>query len=296
MRILVTGSAGFIGSSLLAFLQKTGHEVWGADVLPRDATARYFQIIDPNKDFINAFERVKFDVCINCAGSASVPFSISEPLVDFTLNVHLVANILNAILKCNIDCKFLQLSSAAVYGNPSVLPVQESEVLSPVSPYGIHKMHAEQICQYFNRYFKLHTGVVRIFSAYGVGLKKQLFWDVFNRVESTSSLEFFGTGDETRDFVNIDDVTRAIGVIVQKSAFEGDIYNLAAGTQTTIRYAIQSFLEVLNCDRGITFSGENRMGDPLFWEADIRKISALGFSPQVSLKEGLKNYALWLKG
>ncbi|MEQ8414710.1 MAG: SDR family oxidoreductase [Imperialibacter sp.] len=295
MKILIIGSEGFIGKSLMRYLQLQQHDIWSADIQKKVDCPEYFQTTTPEA-FDDIFQNNQFEVCINCAGSASVPFSISEPLVDFTLNVHLVANILNAILKWNHDCKFLQLSSAAVYGNPKVLPIQESEALSPVSPYGIHKMHAEQICQYFNKYFKLHTGVVRIFSAYGVGLKKQLFWDVFNRIESNSSLQFFGTGNETRDFINIDDVTRAIGFIADKGAFEGEIYNLAVGKQTTIRDAIQSFLEVMKCDRPITFSGENRMGDPLFWEADIRKISALGFSPQVSLNEGLKNYALWLKG
>ena len=94
------------------------------------------------------------------------------------LNVSNVFKQLDAIRKFQPGCKYINLSSAAVYGNPESLPISEDHHLDPISPYGNHKKMAEEVCADFYTNYRIPTCSLRIFSAYGAGLQKQLFWDL----------------------------------------------------------------------------------------------------------------------
>src|SRR5687767_6850549 len=147
MKILIVGSKGFIGEHAYKFFSaQNQYETWGCDVVVDYNAPRYFLLDSTNSDFSELFEAVVFDVCINCSGAASVPDSLKFPLRDFTLNTFNVIKMLDAIRKYRPTCKFVNLSSAAVYGNPSSLPVGENSLPMPVSPYGLHKLQAEQLC------------------------------------------------------------------------------------------------------------------------------------------------------
>jgi len=295
MKVLIIGARGFIGAGLATYLEALGYSVWSADVAVDVESEKYIRIIDPSTDFQEIFRNFEFDVCVNCAGAASVPASLADPVKDHTLNVSLVISILDAIRANQIECKFIQLSSAAVYGNPENLPIRELNATSPISPYGVHKLHAEDICKYYFNLFGVKSTVARIFSAYGIGLQKQLFWDVYQRVKQNERLVFFGTGDETRDFINVHDVCRSIEILIRNSPFQCDVFNCANGQEVTIRHAISLLLDQLRVGIDIKFTGEVREGDPNFWEADISKIANLGYLPSVSLEEGLKSYVKWLR-
>jgi dTDP-glucose 4,6-dehydratase/UDP-glucose 4-epimerase len=200
-----------------------------------------------------------------------------------------------AIKEYNIECKLVNFSSAAVYGNPSVLPINESATKSPLSPYGIHKLQSEELLSYYHNFFGVKTCSLRVFSAYGEGLKKQLFWDLYQKYKDKETIILFGTGNESRDFIYINDLMQGLDLVIAKSNFNGEIINLSSGIETTIGEAVKIFYSVLNKNTSYSFNGEKRLGDPLNWRADISKIINLGFVSKTSITEGLKKYINWIK-
>ena len=294
MKILVIGSRGFIGSHCVEYFSRR-HEVWECDVVMDYNSPRYVFIEAVDSDFRDLFRCRKFDVCINCSGAASVPFSLDRPFNDFQLNAVNVFKILDAIRCHNPECRYINMSSAAVYGNPLRLPVSEDQDPSPVSPYGVHKMTAERICDEFTRFWGIKTCCIRIFSAYGPGLKKQLLWDISQKLKSDGPLMLFGTGKETRDFIHIDDLVRLIDTVIRNAAFDADVINAASGVETAISRVAETMVELISPNREIVFSNSARKGDPLNWVADISKVSAFGYSPEVDIVSGIKSYVAWLE-
>lgn len=293
MKILIVGSCGFIGNHCVDYFSKE-HDVWGCDVVENNSSNYIF--IDPvESDFLEIFKNNKFDVCINCSGAANVPLSLENPYNDFKLNSLNVIKLLEGIRLYCPDCKFLTLSSAAVYGNPAQLPIRETDKLQPVSPYGYHKVMSEQVCEEYHRFWGLKTCFIRIFSAYGPGLKKQLFWDMYNKVLSQKDLVLWGTGRESRDFIYVKDIIRIIDLIIEKGEFDGSVYNAANGEQHYISEVAHLFIEHLGVDISVSFNNEVRKGDPLNWEADITKIKELGYKPQYTLEQGIIDYISWVK-
>jgi UDP-glucose 4-epimerase len=295
MKILVIGSKGFIGQHALDYFRSKGYEVLGCDVVTDYEDSNYIQIDATNSDYHFIFENHAIDICLNCSGAASVPLSLQFPLKDFTLNTLNVFKILDAIRTLRPECKFLNLSSAAVYGNPTSLPIAESSDLKPLSPYGIHKLQAEEICSEFYQYYQIATCSVRIFSAYGNGLKKQLFWDMYKKCSNGGSIELYGTGKESRDFIHIDDIVNALELVIEKAAFNGEQINLANGEEYTIKTVSDLFRKHLDTDIQINFNNQVKAGDPLNWRADIAVLKAMGYQPQVSLEDGIESYIRWVK-
>lgn len=296
MKALVVGSKGFIGRHLVSHLKDQQMDVWGADVVVEYVdTANYFLIDATNSDFLAVFEEVDFDICINCSGAASVPDSMSKPFRDYNLNSSNVFKLLEAIRLHRPACKFINLSSAAVYGNPEKLPVSEKTLRNPLSPYGYHKMMSEQICEEFHRFFGLKTCSMRIFSAFGEGLKKQLFWDLYQKAQKNGQVKLFGSGKESRDFIYIKDLVHAIEVVARNAAFTGDVINVANGEEILIQDCVSIFYSLFDTGISFQFTGKTRKGDPDNWVADIKKLKELGYSKKYSLEGGLKNYYQWVK-
>jgi dTDP-glucose 4,6-dehydratase/UDP-glucose 4-epimerase len=295
MKILVIGSEGFIGQHCVRFFSENEHDVWSADILDGTQQAQYFQISKTQTDFGFLFKEQSFDVCINASGSANVAFSFESPEVDFELNVSNVHKLLVAIRKYNPTCRLINFSSAAVYGNPLKLPISEHSATKPLSPYGFHKLQSEYLLTEYHKFFGLHTCSLRVFSAYGQGLKKQLFWDLYQKAQKDGQIELFGTGEETRDFIHINDLVKAVNLLIQRANFEGDIFNVASGKETKIADAVKIFFKLHSPAKNYVFSGKQKIGDPNNWRADISAIQAMGFQPDVTLEEGLNLYTQWLK-
>ncbi|NIJ51568.1 NAD-dependent epimerase/dehydratase family protein [Dyadobacter arcticus] len=295
MKILVIGSKGFIGSHVASFFKLIPDStVFECDVMVDYEKDNYFLIDSTNSDYHTIFQNTAFDVCINCSGAASVPDSIKNPFRDFTLNTYNVVKMLDSIRTNQPGCKFINLSSAAVYGNPAEIPIHENLPLNPISPYGIHKMQAEQVCQTYSRFYDIPTCSLRIFSAYGNGLKKQLFWDLFQKAKKGHDIELFGTGQETRDFIHADDVSKAILCCQQKAEFKGEVINVANGEETTIGSAVEIFYSFFQGTKKVHFNGMVKKGDPLNWRADISKLKGMGYVQSVDLYDGLLKYYLWI--
>lgn len=293
MKILIIGSKGFIGKHCVEYFSRK-HNVHECDVIFDYNTKNYHLIDATNSNFFEIFQKNKFDVCLNCSGAASVPNSIENPLHDFTLNTYNVYKQLDAIRKYNSDCKYLNLSSAAVYGNPTKLPISEKMDITPISPYGKHKKIAEDICNEFYFDFGIKTSSLRIFSAFGPGLEKQLFWDLHKK-SNQNNITLFGSGNESRDFIFIKDLVRVIDIAINKSSFMADIINVANGEEIKIKDAVKLFFKHYSPELIINFNGKCRSGDPNNWKADIKKIKRLGYKRKFSFEDGLIEYVKWLK-
>jgi UDP-glucose 4-epimerase len=294
MKILIIGSRGFIGSHCVDYFKSKDLEVWQADV-NESLVDNFYKISRQNSDYSILFRENRFDVCINASGSAHVGFSFENPSKDFELNVVNVQKILVAIRDYNPECKFINFSSAAVYGNPQFLPITENSICKPLSPYGFHKWQSELLLTEYHKFFGLNTVSLRVFSAYGPRLKKQLFWDLYQKALQNDVVSLFGTGNETRDFIYIDDLLQIIDLVIQHSTFQGSIYNVASNLETTIAEAAQVFLNEFSPEKEVVFNGEIKIGDPNNWLADMEILKKYGFKPQFNLHLGLKKYAEWLK-
>ncbi len=295
MKILIVGSKGFIGSNLAAYLSATQkYEVYECDVVVDYQNKNYTVIDASNSDFHIIFSNNVFDFCINCSGAASVPDSLIHPLRDYILNTHNVFKILDAIRMYQPECKFINLSSAAVYGNPQSLPVKESFLPSPISPYGNHKLQAEIIGKEFFDYYGIRSCFLRIFSAYGIGLKKQLLWELYKKFTS-GEVELFGTGNESRDFINIKDICIAIEYCIHNQIFDGRPINIANGAEITVKQIADIFKQHFPGSKQVIFNKKVKAGDPLYWKADITLLKSMGYLPQVTIEEGIAEYIGWAK-
>lgn len=293
MKILIIGSKGFIGSHCVSHFSKE-HDIWQCDVVLDEELENYFLLDSDNVDFTSVFKTTQFDLCINCSGAANVSDSIKDPKRDYKLNVLGVLKQLEAITSFQPSCKYMNISSAAVYGNPRFLPITEDHSLNPISPYGEHKRLAEAICGEFYKKNKIATCSIRVFSAFGPGLKKQLFWDLYQKRNTKPQVKLYGTGVESRDFIYILDLVNAIDCVIKYAPFQNDVINVANGIEVRINEVVEMFYGNHHREIKYDFGGEQRQGDPINWVADISKLIKLGYKRQVSMKEGINNYWQWL--
>jgi len=298
MKILVIGSEGFIGNHMVHFLLKEGNTVAGCDLYETSLKGgyTYFKVSRLSPEWDEIFSANVFDFCINASGSGNVPFSITHPFTDFEANTLDVMRILDTLRRLNQKCRYLHISSAAVYGNPQRLPIREDDPLHPLSPYGWHKLMSEQVCREYYEIYGVSVAIVRPFSVYGNGLRKQLLWDVCKKLQQSDEIFLFGTGKEARDFIHIDDLCILLAAILKGSDFCADIYNVANGSQVFIEQIAILLQQAYGKQKMIRFNGEQRSGDPLNWEADISKARSLGYAPAVSLEEGVSRYVAYYKG
>ncbi len=296
MKIIILGSEGFIGKHLIRYFKSIGYDVSGCDLYETPSSPyTYFKISRSSPEFDDIFLSKKYDACINASGSGNVNYSMTNPVGDFEANTLDVIKVLDAMRKHNPACKYLHISSAAVYGNPASLPVREDAACKPLSAYGWHKLLSEQLCMEYHLLYHLPVVIVRPFSIYGPGLKKQLFWDTYQKyMADQSSIELWGTGSESRDFIYIDDVLHCFELILEKAEMKGEVYNIASGNQTFIKDVVQQLFKFVPHTPRIIFNNKTREGDPLNWQADISKIKGLGFTSQFSLESGVRNLSEWL--
>ena len=273
--ILITGVAGFLGRYAARHFSDRGYSVLGVDSsppenAPLERLAAYHQFRLPDLNLLPLLRSSPPGFCIHCAGRASVGLSMTEPAGDFRSNAALTFEMLEALRLCSPKCRFLLLSSAAVYGNPDSLPVSEEHPIRPISPYGFHKHQAEQICREFHSVFGVPTASVRIFSAYGPGLRRQVVWDMCRKAFQEEKFELQGTGHETRDFIHALDVIHGLDAVLLKAPMQGEVYNLASGVEVSIEKLAALVLNALSIDRKAVFGGKNIPGNPLRWHADAR--------------------------
>lgn len=298
--VCITGVAGFLGRYVASEFHRANWRVVGVDTAseenaPGEHLDSYLGARIPDERFTQMLKGEKPSLLVHCAGRASVGFSITNPWQDFQANTLVTVDLLEA-LRVNVPhCRFVLLSSAAVYGNPDSLPISESSSVRPVSPYGFHKRQAELACEEYAQVHGMSTASLRIFSAYGAGLRRQVVWDLTNKICGNGPLQLMGTGEESRDFVHARDVAAAVMLVAEKAALSGECINLANGQETRIVDVAIALRDRLGSDKEVTFDGVRPMGTPTRWQADITKLQSLGYAPKWTLESGLAEYVKWAK-
>lgn len=298
--VLITGVTGFIGRYVARQFAEAGWSVAGLGTRPPENAPRqylscYEQLVLPAADLAVIVQQLQPDVCIHCAGRASVDLSVSDPAADFDASAAVTFNLLDTLRLCAPRCRLIYLSSAAVYGNPVALPIYETQNPNPISPYGFHKLMCEQLCAEFAKVYSLPTAIVRIFSAYGPGLRRQVLWDICQKALTQPQLSLRGTGNESRDFIHGRDVARAIYTLAEQAPCEAEVYNLANGIETKIKELADLVLAQLGLAIPIEFDGTIPAGNPVNWQANIGRLARVGFIPEVDLERGINIYAQWCR-
>ncbi len=295
-RVLITGVAGFIGRQLARSYIREGWLVDGVGTrAPENAPSldRYLQAYLPDSRLEDFVRQRPPDVCIHCSGRASIGLSMQNPREDFQASLAVTFELCETLRRYAPDARLIFLSSAAIYGNPKQLPVDETQQPAPVSAYGYHKLLCEILLEEYARLYGLSSTSVRIFSAYGPGLRRQVIWDMCQKAMNNEVLSVCGTGAESRDFVHVHDIVAAIRILERCGDGNGNIYNLGSGAETRIDDLVRMLLGYLGRPIRVEYDGNVPKGSPLNWRADIQKIAALGYVPSVSLENGLKDFVRW---
>lgn len=309
--VLVTGGAGFIGSTLVDRLLAEGRRVIAVDDL---STGRLSNLVEA-RAHAGAFEFQRLDVTaggldpvvrrhrpqviVHLAAQISVSASVDDPLDDARANVLGTVAVLEAARKHDVD-KVVFATSAAIYGRvpEDALPVAEDHPGVPVSPYGAAKLAAE-------------TYLASWYAQYGVDWTSLAFANVYgprqdpageagvvaiflDRLRAGAPVTIHGDGEQTRDFVYVDDVVHAIALSLDRG--EGARYNIGTGVATTVNRLFAALKSALDYPHA-PVSGPPRPGDLRHLTLDAARAAAdLGWKPWTSLEEGLAATLQWASG
>lgn len=300
MKILVTGGAGFIGSAIVTKALSRGHEV---TVLDNLSTGYCENLAGLNVNFITgdiSDNELLLDlsshvnVIFHLAASVGNIRSIENPYADVEANYIGTLNVLEAARKKGVE-HIIYSSTAAGYGEPRYLPVDEDHPFNPDSPYGVTKIAAEKLALSYGRNYGLKVACLRYFNAYGVNQRFDAYGNVIpifaQRFVRKSSIIVYGDGNQTRDFVNVRDIAQA-NVTALEEGITG-YYNVATGKKTTINELLSAFQQVSGITPEIRYA-PTRKGEVIHSVASIEKAgNAFNYSPEVSLLDGLGEYWNW---
>lgn len=296
---MITGVTGFIGRSLAGEAVARGYSVFGlasdSSVAGKpDGLAATRALRLPDESVFGMVAEFQPEILFHCAGSALPTQSFTSPTHDFACSVPVIQNLLEAVCRSAPQTHVVLLSSAAVYGQPTFLPVSEEVVPSPVSPHGFHKWLGEILSREYSEIYGLRISNARIFSAYGPHQRKQVVWDAIQKLANHDKAEFQGTGRETRDFIFIDDLVEALFQIGLRGSRGHEVINVASGVETQIAEVVAAVARHLGRPEGRwEFSGEKVQADPSNWRADITRLRSLGFAPSISFEEGVRRTVEW---
>ena len=305
-KILVTGGAGFIGSHIVDRLLKEGFEVTVIDNL---TTVRRENIAhhQDRKDFhfikgdIRNTALVKkivkhVDAVFHEAALVSVPRSIENPLLTNEINVTGTLNLLEACRHADVK-RFIYASSTAIYGETETLPQHEMLTPQPISPYAVSKLAAENYVKIYHKVYGLNTVSLRYFNVYGprqtYGPYSGVITIFINRLQRNEPPIIYGDGEQTRDFINVQDVVAANMLALTKKTAIGEVLNVATGTPTTIKQLLETLQQIMNTSLKPTYA-DPRSGDIRHSYADMTNAKKLlRYNPKVSLRNGLTQLVKW---
>ncbi|MDE2028771.1 MAG: SDR family oxidoreductase [Candidatus Omnitrophica bacterium] len=303
-KFLITGGAGFIGSHIARFLTKQGYFVRVLDNFHTgrpenlDFAAEYgkdlFQLICGDitsmPDCLRACEGV--DVVIHQAAMLSVPESLKDPLSYNQVNINGTLMLLQAAVHCQVK-RFVFASSAAVYGDTDDFPLRETHCPRPISPYGLSKLAGEYYCRIFSSHFGLETICLRYFNVFGPGQRANdeyagVIPKFIRCLLNDEPAPIFGNGQQSRDFVYVDNVVAANVASALTTGLSHQIFNVASGKVITILQLAGLLNSILSKDISPRFL-PYRSGDIFKIDADVSRIKqAIHYKPSVTLEEGLK--------
>jgi UDP-glucose 4-epimerase len=297
MRILVTGGAGFIGSHLVERLVREGEKVTVLDnlttgrrenlgsVYNRD-TFRFVEGDIRDREIVRSCME-DADRVVHLAAIASVPFSTKNPGQTHDVNVEGTLNILRECGEHKV-VKMVYASSCAVYGEPVFLPVSEEHRLSATSPYA-----AEAYCQLFHERHGLETVCLRAFNVYGSRQHNSDYGGVMTqfigRLMKQQPPVIYGDGEQSRDFIHVNDMVDAVAKILHTPNGTNGTYNLGSGKSTTINELARILQRLLGDEEFRPVYALARPGDVRHSQADIGKARrGFGFEPLTRVDDGLE--------
>lgn len=283
MKFLITGSRGFIGGSFGRYAARHGHQVTGTGRgagPSNDWPGQYIQTDLAPTDVAEIVREFAPDVVLHAAGSASVASSQTDPISDWHAAAGTCANVLEGVRRSGLAPLILIPSSAAVFGNPDILPVPEDAPLQPISPYGFHKAVCELLAREYAKCFGLDIIVCRFFSVFGFAQRRLLVWEIYKQLAGAENIAWLeGTGTESRDFLHIDDVNEALlGLSDRRRAADRPgtamVINVGSGIETTVTAIAEQLRDLVAPQKEIRCRGIVRKNDPLRWCADITRLQS----------------------
>jgi len=303
MRILVTGGAGFIGSHLVLELIAAGNDVTIIDNLSsgklsniHEKAVFYHEDITDGERINDIFDKEKPEIVYHLAAQTSVPVSIGNPQQDAWVNIIGSINILDACRRAGVK-KYVFMSSAAVYGKPQFLPVDEGHKIKPVSGYGLSKYTGEHYCEMMSELYGFDYLILRCANIYGERQDSEGEGGVIsvfmNAVVKGKPLIIHGDGEQTRDFIYVRDVIAAAIRGIRHGSRA--TVNISTGTGTSINRLIAA-IEAVNGSQAVISHEPPRAGDIRNSVLDnARACALLQWKPAYSLDEGLKTMLLHQK-
>lgn len=303
-KILVTGGGGFIGSNLVRRLLGDGNSVTVLD----NFLSGYRSNLDPfpSVHIIEGDVRDKtavelamqdVDVVFHLAASVGNKRSIDYPVVDAEINVLGTLNVLEAARKEGVR-KIVTSSSAGIFGELKTIPIKEDHPIEPDSPYGCTKLCEEKLCLSYAKLYDIEAVCLRYFNVYGPNQRFDAYGNVIPifvfRMLRNESLLIYGDGDQTRDFVHVDDVVQA-NIKAADSIGVNGAFNIASGTRVTINRLVEMIAKE-NGNSIKTEYGAERPGDVRHSLADISLANQrINYAPLVDLETGVKEYVHWAR-
>ncbi|MFT8313860.1 MAG: NAD-dependent epimerase/dehydratase family protein [Clostridium sp.] len=295
MNVLVTGGAGFIGSHIVDLLVKNDYKVSIIDNLSHgkkeniNPKAIFYEMDIRNEKISEVFEKEKPEFVIHNAAQISVPNSIVDPVNDASINIMGTINVLEAARKFNIK-KIVYPASAAIFGEPSYLPIDEDHPLEMLSGYGVTKHTVEHYLKVYKSLYNIDYVSLRCSNVYGPrqdcsgeGGVIAIFCE---KLLNNEKPFIYGDGYQIRDFVFVKDVARAYLMAIESEA-QG-IFNVCTNSKVTVNELLSSINSILHKDISPIYT-DSREGDIRDSYMSYDKINRfLGWKPEKSLMEGLK--------
>jgi nucleoside-diphosphate-sugar epimerase len=303
---LVTGGAGFIGSHLAEELVRRGQTVRVADNLITGKRRNLAHI--PGVEFLDGdLADLSFatravdgmDYVLHQAAIPSVPRSVKDPIASNRANIGATLNILVAARDAGVK-RLVFAGSSSEYGNTPTLPKREDMTPNPLSPYALQKSMGTQYCQMFTRLYGFETVVTRYFNVFGPRQDPGSPYSGVISLFATALIEgrqpvIYGDGEQTRDFTYVANVVDGVLRACTAPNAPGEAINVACGTRISLNELLRVMNRIVGTDLGAVYKAE-RAGDVKDSQADIAKARALlGYTPIVSLEEGLRNTLDWCR-
>lgn len=304
MKILITGGAGFIGSHTAQKYFQEGNEVFVLDNLSTGKKENIPFIKDENfieadiSDFYTVDKIVKennFDAVIHLAAIVNVVDTVNDPVVSNKINIDSTLNLLESLkLHSPKLKKFVFASSAAVYGNNLKLPNKVGENVNPLSPYALQKYAGEQYTKIYKELYNLPTVSLRFFNVYGPRQDPNSPYSgvlsiMRDKYITKTPFTFYGDGQQTRDFVFVQDIVQAIDLVINTDSTNGKIFNVGTGKSTSLRQIFKLYSNLYGIQIK-SYIAEERKGDIKHSFADISDLVKLGYEPKFDVKLGLEYY------